>query len=220
MSAAANLRVRVRSKAVWGARVRVGVAVALALSTTSCGEALRQSQSASYLIINALEGASGADPTKFGGTMFSDVITLVKDAENQLVPTIFSDPARVRFSLGLKDVGQPDAATKPTTNNYITIDRYRVTYIRADGRNTPGVDVPYAFDGGMTLTVGNSEVTGGFEIVRNNAKVEPPLAALVTNGVIINAIAEVTFYGHDQTGREVSVTGKILVDFGNFGDPR
>jgi len=29
----------------------------------------------------------------------------------------------------------------------------------------------------------------------------------------------VTFYGHDQTGREVSVTAKILVNFGNFADP-
>jgi hypothetical protein len=37
--------------------------------------------------------------------------------------------------------------------------------------------------------------------------------------VIISTIAEVTFYGHDQTGREVSVVGRLTVDFGNFGDP-
>jgi hypothetical protein len=29
----------------------------------------------------------------------------------------------------------------------------------------------------------------------------------------------VTFYGRDQTGREVSVTANILIDFGNFADP-
>jgi hypothetical protein len=28
----------------------------------------------------------------------------------------------------------------------------------------------------------------------------------------------VTFYGHDQAGNEVSATGSIQVDFGNFGD--
>jgi hypothetical protein len=30
----------------------------------------------------------------------------------------------------------------------------------------------------------------------------------------------VTFYGHDQTGREVSVTGNIDVSFANYGDPQ
>jgi hypothetical protein len=30
----------------------------------------------------------------------------------------------------------------------------------------------------------------------------------------------VTFYGHDQTGREVSATGNIDVTFANFGDPK
>jgi hypothetical protein len=29
----------------------------------------------------------------------------------------------------------------------------------------------------------------------------------------------VTFYGQDQTGREVTVTGTISVDFANWGDP-
>jgi hypothetical protein len=38
--------------------------------------------------------------------------------------------------------------------------------------------------------------------------------------VIISTIAEVTFFGHDQSGREVSVTGQILIDFGDFGDPQ
>ncbi len=44
--------------------------------------------------------------------------------------------------------------------------------------------------------------------------------ALRSNGVIINTIAEVTFYGRDQTGREVSVVANIQVDFGNFADPK
>jgi len=102
--------------------------------------------------------------------------------------------------------------------NSITLDRYHVRYIRADGRNVQGVDVPYAFDGGMTLTVGTSEVSGVFTIVRNIAKDEAPLKALTVNGVIISTIAEVTFYGHDQTGRELSAVATISVDFGNFGD--
>ncbi len=219
MSAGAVVHQTVRRKAVWGARVRVLLAVALAFLAASCGKALRQGQSSSYLIINALEAASGAD-NKMGGTLFSDVITIVKDADGFPIATIFSDAGSVKFTLGLKDVGTPDDPTKPTTNNLITIDRYHVNYIRADGRNTPGVDVPYPFDGAMTLTVGTSEATGGFEIVRHAAKMEAPLRALQFTGVIINTIGEVTFYGHDQTGRTVSATGRITIDFGDFGDPK
>ena len=92
-------------------------------------------------------------------------------------------------------------------------------FVRADGRNTPGVDVPYGFDGGMTLTVGDGDATGIFEVVRHAAKGEAPLAALTGSGVIITAIAEITFYGHDQTGRQVNAVAKMSVNFGNFGDP-
>ena len=52
----------------------------------------------------------------------------------------------------------------------------------------------------------------GFTLVRNQAKAEAPLKALGQNGLLITTIAKVTFYGHDQTGREVSVSGNIEVD--------
>ena len=35
---------------------------------------------------------------------------------------------------------------------------------------------------------------------------------------IITTIADVTFYGQDQVGNDISATGSIHVDFGNFGD--
>ena len=58
-------------------------------------------------------------------------------------------------------------------------------------------------------------------IVRNIAKTEAPLLALRINGVIISTLAEVTFYGHDQTGREASAPQRASsVDFGNFQDPK
>ena len=44
------------------------------------------------------------------------------------------------------------------------------------------------------------------------------VSALAVNPVIISTIAEVTFFGRDQTGHEVSVTGRITVNFGNFAD--
>jgi len=137
------------------------------------------------------------------------------------VPTIFEDFGRVTFDLGLKDPGTTNTPTRPTSANYITVTRYRVEFFRADGRNTPGVDVPFSFDGAVTFTVSGPGAGAVFTIVRNQAKAEAPLAALAGGGgaVVISTFARVTFYGRDQTGREVSVTGQISVNFADWGDP-
>jgi hypothetical protein len=63
---------------------------------------------------------------------------------------------------------------------------------------------------------GNAEAA--FEIVRHSAKEEAPLAALRFNDDIISTIAEVTFYGRDQAGNEVSASASIGINFGNFAD--
>jgi hypothetical protein len=175
----------------------------------------REGTASSYLIINALEGSSGAQPGEFGGDFPSDVVTVDQDTGQE---TIFADPGRVTFSLGLKDPGSPGNPVTPSPNNSITVNRYRVRYIRADGRNAPGVDVPYGFDGAFTVTVSDS-ISASFTLVRSQAKLEPPLQTLRNNLLVLSMIAEVTFYGHDQTGREVSATGNIGIHFANHGDP-
>jgi hypothetical protein len=101
----------------------------------------------------------------------------------------------------------------------VTITRYRVVYRRTDGRNVQGVDVPYAFDGGVTGTVPlGGTVTLSFELVRHVAKLEPPLAQLRSNGSLIYTIADITFFGKDRVGNDIQATGSIQVDFGNFAD--
>jgi hypothetical protein len=201
------------NKAVWGAGIHLAAVVVLSLASVSCGTVAREGTASSFLIIKALEGASGAQPGTFGATVSSDVLTVV-----QKVPTIFSDPGRVQLALALKDPGAPASPASPSQANWITVNRYHVRFIRSDGRNTEGVDVPYAFDSTVTATVAD-DTTIGFTLVRLQAKEEAPLRALAVSGVIVSTIAEVTFYGHDQTGRAVSVTGNIGVSFGNFGDP-
>ena len=207
----------VRGKAVWGGGVvrATGFATALTLAILSsgCGDVTRQGTGSSYLIVSSLQAASGAEPGNFGSTLNSDVITVVDG-----VSTIFNDLGQVTLRLAMKDAGAPSPSS-PTANNFITINRYHVRFIRADGRNVEGVDVPYGFDGAFTGTVTDSELTAGFELVRHIAKTEAPLAGLARNVTIISTIAEITFYGRDQTGREVSVNGQMLVSFGNFGDP-
>lgn len=186
----------------------------LALASVACGDMVRQGTGSSYLTIETLEGASGAEPGEFEGELNSDVITVVEGN-----PTVFADSGRVTFALRLKDPGAPGSPNSPSPNNAITINRYRVRYLRADGRNTPGVDVPYPFDGAFTVTVSDI-ATATFTLVRVQAKREAPLAGIASNGLRLSTIAEVTFYGADQTGREVVVTGNIGVNFNNWGDPQ
>ena len=191
-------------------RVLLGL---LVMASVSCGSMTREGTSSSYLVVSALEAASGAEPEEFSGDLSSDVLTVVDD-----VGTIFSDSGRVTLVLALKDPGPSGSPLTPTPNNAITIDRYRVKYIRSDGRNVEGVDVPYAFDGAFTATV-FEETQAAFTLVRSQAKAEAPLAALANSFLVLSTIAEITFYGHDQTGREVITTARIGVHFANFGDP-
>jgi hypothetical protein len=199
-------------KVVWSARVRLGAVVLIALAAASCGDMVRQGEGSSYLIVDSLTGANGADPGSFSNTVQSDVVTVVDGS-----PTIFEDPGRVALRLAMKDAGSA-APTAPSSNNHITVNRYRVRYIRADGRNIEGVDVPYGFDGAVTGTISDS-TTLTFALVRVQAKREAPLAALAANGNVITTIAEITFYGRDQTGRDTSVTGQVSITFANWGDP-
>ena len=209
MDFGARLKKFVRRKAVWGSGVVIAGAVLLMLASAGCGEMTREGTASSFLVIDTLEAAPGAEPDEFAGNLLSDVLTVVDD-----VPGVYNDIGQVTVRLQMKD-----PLLSPSSTNAITINRYHVEYRRTDGQNRPGVDVPFPFDGGLTLTVRGDAVSASFEIVRHIAKLEAPLKALLVNGVIINTIAEVTFYGHDQTGREVSVMGRIQIDFGNFADP-
>jgi hypothetical protein len=214
-----------RSMGRRGARVtRMALAFSCAAALAACGKGLPPGTSSSYLILDSIEAASGAKPNEFAGVLSSDVLTFIKttiDGQEVRVPTIFADNAQATFRLALKDPGAQTQPNLPTSTNFITITRYRVEYIRSDGRQTQGVDVPYSFDGAMTLTVGDVQVSGGLNLVRIQAKQEAPLSGLAAGGGanVISTIARITFYGRDQAGREVSVTGQIGVNFADWGDP-
>jgi len=199
------------------------VALAAAL-TAGCGEFIRQDRAPTQVVVQALEAQSGAEPGVFSGTLNSDVVTVVRRqvGEEQVdVPTVFNDSGRVTFSLILKDPGIPNTTNVPSPINQVTINRYRVTYRRADGRNTPGVDVPFPFDSALTVTVpASGTVQAGFELVRHVAKEEAPLRALAASEVLITTIATVEFFGRDLAGNDVMTTANIGITFGNFGDPQ
>jgi hypothetical protein len=180
----------------------------LAAIMAGCGDLAGQDRSSAIVIIDALQAASGAvDPPVFTGTLQSDVLT---DGG------VFNDSGRVTMRV----IGK-DPTELLSLGSSITFTRYLVTFRRADGRNTPGVDVPFPFDSAVTFTVtpGSTSTTASFELIRHTAKLETPLLALRTNPVIISTIADIAFFGRDQGGREVSASGSIGVQFGNFADP-
>lgn len=194
-------------------------AVAMIAVSVSCGDAVRQGNSPVYLVIDQLTATSGAATSgQPSNVLQSDVITMVTTpapcTTDSPCPTVYSDPGNVQLRALQKDV----SATAPSTNSEITISRYHVDYRRADGRNTPGVDVPFSFDGAVTGTTTSGTLALSFELVRHVAKMETPLVELGSNANVITTIADVTFYGRDQVGNDVSVSGTIQVDFGNFGD--
>ena len=200
----------------------IGLAVLVA-ANVSCGNVVRQGSSPVYLVIDLLQGIRGAVQLGTpGNPLISDVITNVTSpapcSATSPCPTIFGDLGTVTLRAPLKDPGAT-ASLSPTTNNEVTINRIHVEYIRADGRNTPGVDVPYAFDSAITGTIAaGGSLALGFELVRSVAKQESPLVQLKQGSNIISAIARITFYGVDRVGNDIQTTGQLQIEFGNFGD--
>jgi hypothetical protein len=197
---------------------QVFAVAALVAATSSCGDVIRQGRSPVYLVIDSLQAAQGNHVSQFGNGLSSDVLTLVTTpapcTDTSPCPTVFGDVGQVVLRAFMKDIG-----IEPTSNNAVTITRYHVSFRRADGRNTAGVDVPYGFDGATTGTISaNGTLTIGFALVRNTAKQESPLVQLISSPNVISAIADVTFYGHDQVGNQMNQTGSIDVAFANFGD--
>ena len=180
--------------------------------SVSCGDWVQQGRSPVQLVVEALADGAGQ------GTVLSDVADTTTDPCSPTSPCIFNDVAKARLRIQLKDPGSLGVAATPSQINEVTLDRYRVQYIRADNHNDQGVDVPYSFDSGLTITIPEGGAEVSFEVVRHSAKEEAPLRALLQSRERISTIATITFYGHDQAGNQVSVASTMGVNFGDFAD--
>jgi hypothetical protein len=150
------------------------------------------------------------------GEAVTDLFSDVCFANEEVPPcSTFNDNGIVTMIAFPKDGAQPSSSI-----NSVTFTRYRVTFIRADGRNVPGVDVPYAFDGAINFTVpvGGGEVERGFLLVRHQAKAESPLRELTQAEAVLSVIGQIDFYGADAGGRTIKVTGYVNITFGDFGN--
>jgi len=200
-----------RSYSLFGARwVVMALALAALVATTACGDKVLQGKGSSYLVIDQLSAAQGAKPETFSNVLQSDVLTK---------GGVLEDLGKVTLHIAMKDVTGA-TGTEPSPNNVITVNRYHIEYARSDGRNSPGIDVPYGVDGAVTGTIGSSSASLVFAIVPVQRKLEAPLLALRNQGgaIAIMTIANITFYGYDQAGNAVAVTGSISVNFADWAD--
>ena len=168
----------------------------VATAAASCGDVVRSSRTAVTLVVNSVTAGGGSTLT-------------------QVIPP--SPPVGVLGTASLSAI-MKNLDIAPTVNNDVTIRRYHVEYRRADGHNTPGLDVPLPFDGVTTaLITAGSAGNVSFEVVRLVAMKESPLAQIGTNPstVSISTITDVTFFGTDNVGNDVSATGSMLINFGN-----
>ena len=162
------------------------------------------------------------------------VVTSVSavDVDGEPVGDLFSDVCQgspyqcvVRPDLALVTMSAQaeDPYTDISRYGDIVIERYKVTYVRADGRNTPGTDVPYPFDGAVNFIVPALGPPTGqtFMVVRPQAKIEAPLRNLAGGGglIVVSVIAQIDFYGRQVvTDESVSARGYLNITFADYAN--
>ncbi len=111
-------------------------------------------------------------------------------------------------------------APAPNVPSAVILKSYEVRYSRTDGRGTEGLDVPYRITGNLTLAVdvqNSGTTTFSLEVVRRQAKVEPPLSSIF-QAALLTVMADITVYGETVSGQSVSASGRLQIDFADFGD--
>ena len=190
----------------------VSAVLCLHLASCSTPDVLEKDTTNTILIVETMQGQSAGGDT--GDDLQSDIC--INDSFTDGTCTVAPDFGLIQISATLKN---PIQSTTSFFND-VTFRTYRVTFLRTDGRNQPGVDVPFPFDGAsnFTVTVNAGAATRSFIIVRDQAKLEAPLRNLAFNGgaLVLSVIAEVEFFGTDGAGREISVTALLNIHFADF----
>lgn len=193
--------------------LKITAILTIILLLLSCNPIENETQSDSILVVLNLTGTDiEGNEVNF---LQSDVVLVDSDTG---FSSVAADAAKASFTAKLMD---PTTTLTSSLYNNITITRYTVAYVRSDGKNTEGVDVPYYFEGSLsTLIEIDSTVNVSFVIVREVAKLEPPLINLREGRGegTIEVTAKVDFYGHDMANNKVKATGYLTIFFANYID--
>lgn len=200
------------------------ILLAVALLSYACTRVEDNARSGSLLTISTVTGTAGGN----GGAantapMLSDTCDNDNGApQDPELCSVFNDNANVSFANDFLAIGPTATGQAPTFMNDVIVNRYRVDYFRPNGRNTPGVDVPFGIDGTMNLRVAiGGTSSGSIIVVRHEAKHESPLYEL-DNGSsegVLTVNAQLHFWGNDISGRVVDAIGYLEIHFANFAEP-
>lgn len=185
--------------------------IAVAFFLAACNSVENKSQSASLLLVESVTGKNtNGDEVSY---LESDV--LGQDSTTGALSWV-ADTAKAKLSVSTLN---PNPLMGTSQYNDVQVTRYVVTYSRVDGKSSQGVDVPYSFEGSLSVLIrSGQEQEINFVIVREVAKQEPPLSNLKGGfmGEVINVTARVDFYGHDLANKTVKATGYLPIYFANF----
>lgn len=181
----------------------LGAAVAAVVMAGCTPDYVTDSQAAVTLFINAINGGAPLDSDVLSGSA-SNGFFIVEDE----VPVAIANRQK-----------NPNFIVVPQVAMAIDIERYEVRYFRSDGRNTEGVDVPHRISGNIRFVIDvGANAAFSLEVVRRQAKLEPPLRNLVGGGgeIVITCFAEVTLHGRTTAGQNVQATGRLQIDFADL----
>lgn len=179
-------------------KLGAALAVAAALALSGCSAAYVEGDTASVLLL--IEDIGEGTP----------VLSDVRGEGGAIVncQTTVAVAARAK---------NPTGPVGPSED--VRVTRYSVAYRRSDGRGVEGVDVPYTINGNLTALVagGGTDTTVAIDLVRHQAKLEPPLSNIV--GVqVVTMFADVTLYGQTISGKAVKASGSAQVTFADYAD--
>ncbi len=194
-------------------KLKLLVLIIAALALASCQAKEDDSTSASFLVITSLTGNDLAG--KAGSTtVFSDVITngsIINDSAVAVVTALTYNPT------------EDSEAHDITYYMNVIVDQVDVEFMRTDGKNTEGVDVPYHFSQPMNMLVEVDKTASiPFILIRHVAKMESPLIQLrdfPSEEFVLQLLAKVTMHGKDLAGHRIApVSGYLTVWCANFAD--
>lgn len=181
-------------------RIGGAAALALALMLSGCGQPDYVTDSTASVLLQVLDINEGA-------VLDSDVRLGVDSS------LICPDTVPVTFAVRNKN-----PTLQGGVQGNVQVNRYDVRYYRTDGRSVEGVDVPHSVSGALGSVVEvDDAVTVPIQVVRRQAKIEPPLSGI--SGLdIVTMIAEITLSGETVSGDTVSASGRMQIDFADYGD--
>jgi hypothetical protein len=183
------------------------------------GRTLMRTKAIVMVLAALAAGACVPDWAKNGDAPVTLLMTAINggDVLRSDVGTCQADTVPLRVENHFKNPG----VTNTGFRHDIVIERYEVRYFRSDGRSGEGVDVPHRITGNVAQEIQEeTSAVLNLEVVRAQAKLEPPLSNLRRNGggQVVTMFAEVTLHARTTTLQTTNaVSARLQIDFRDLG---